>query len=197
MEPALQRRVVLLGVLALCLGIGGLRFTYAARLFFNQNTQTYLTTKGEIRSGPRPWPEPWLLTYSAAAAGIMLAGGASLLLKRPWGLTVAAFAGFAWIISAVGYLVSRYRFLDGARRWIPSPSVWLRPGWLLELGLGFVVLAAGVLFVTLHRRPEWTGLPAGSKPVDRRLAVPAVLTWVGISIAASMMFFRWTLERLK
>ncbi len=93
-------RRVLLGLLAICMTIGGFRFTVVAHEFFHQNTQRYIRWTGEVSYGPRPWIESWLLGYCAAATGMMLSAGVAFFMKRRWGLTLAGFAGVAWIITS-------------------------------------------------------------------------------------------------
>jgi hypothetical protein len=187
-------RFLLLGVLALVMGIGGIRFTYAARGLFDQNTQTYMARSGAVSYCARPWPEPWILTFCATASILMLAGGIGLLVRRRWGLTFAGFAGLAWIISATGYVLSSYWFMEVAQLWSNPKFSYLRHYLVAESAIGAVAIIVGLLFVTLEWRPRWADVDG--EPRNKHVAIPAFVAWGLISFAASTVFARWLLGRV-
>lgn len=171
---------------------GGFRFTYGARLLFDQNVQTYVRPSGEVHEGPRPAPEPWILSYCAAASGVMLAGAVGLLAGRRWGLTCAGFAGLAWVITAIGYLYTMTKFMEKMSRWPNRSALGVQIYWVIELGIEALAISVGVLFVTLYWRPAWAGFEARNS----RFAQAAFLAWGLISIASSTIFARWYLARV-
>ena len=193
---ASDRRPMFAGILALCMAIGGFRFTHGVRLLFDQNTQHYISKTGEVTYGPRPWPEPWLLVYFIAASSLMMAGGLGLLRRRRWGLTLTAFAGMAWTITSMGFSASHYSFMVRVRSLVPGPSLWTSPGWLVEIASAVLATVVGVGFLTLYLRPQWINLDSVSTPTAKRLTtIFALLGWGLVSIAMSMVFARWLLER--
>jgi hypothetical protein len=170
------------------MAIGGFRFTIAARLLFDQNVQTYVK-HGEVSQGPRPWPEPWILTYTISASCMMLAGSVGLLLKRRWGLTLVGVLGLGWAISALCFLLTSYRLFEK----VLGLSLWERTQWHVEVGTGAVAIIVGLLLMTLGLRPRWAGFPEAG---TRGPFISALVVWGLISLAISAMFDRWVFRWL-
>lgn len=174
-----------LGVLTLVMGIGGIRFTIAVHEFFDLHTQHHVAFTRGVLSGPRPWPEPGVLAYLGTATILMSAGSCGLILQRRWGLTLAAFAGEAAVISSSVSLrlISRV----GAFR----PFFWTRREALAEEVLSSLVLMFGVLLLTLWMYPSWIGFSAVRETGRRRVALTLFGCWGFLSFAASDAFYHW------
>jgi hypothetical protein len=140
---------------------------------------------GPYTYGPRPELEPWVLSFGALSALIMLAAGIGLLFRRRWGPTLAGFAGTAWAILSFGILWSEVRFLrgfsispDSARQW----RVACAGGALVTLIFGLLCLSC------LTRRPVREECGAGSPGRAVRISI---LVWAGAAVILMKLWYAW------